>query len=200
MFTGIIHTLGHIEALQPLGAGIRAKLSHGFIDTDPLEIGESIAVEGICSTVLNPSPTHFEVDYLAETLEKTTADAFQVGALLNLERSVSLHTRMGGHMVSGHVDERGQILSFETDGTWSVLRIRFSPQNRKFLIPKGSICICGISLTIVDLTPDSFSCHLIPHTVAHTSLQAKKPGDWVNLEYDMVGKYLYQFSQVDWAK
>ena len=116
--------------------------------------------------------------------------------VVNLEPCLTLSTKLGGHLVSGHIDERGKITSLENDGTWAVIKISFSSNFAPYIIAKGSIAIDGISLTVVDITDTWFSCHLIPHTINQTSLKTKSSGDFVNLEFDQVGKYLHRFFEL----
>ncbi len=157
-----------------------------------MRLGDSVSVNGACLTVARKTTTSFSVDLLNETRKKTNLGQLKAGAIVNLERALKASSRMGGHWVSGHVDEVGAIESMK-DGE---IVVRFRSKFAPYLIPKGSITIDGVSLTVVDLGKRSFSCHLIPHTLHHTSLKDRKKGDLVNLEYDIVGKYLYRFAHV----
>jgi riboflavin synthase len=191
MFTGIIETLGTLQEISSLNNGKKAIISHHF--NPPLTLGESIAINGVCTTVLDPTPTTFTIELLEETLNKTSFAALMIGQTLNLERAATPTTYLGGHILQGHVDETGHLVSRTTPDPFSILTIAYSSQNRVYLVPKGSIAIDGISLTVVDITDTTFSVHLIPHTQTQTTLSQKKPNDIVNLEYDILGKYLYNF-------
>ena len=190
MFTGLIKEVGHIKHIEPLGNGKEATIqcSHEF-STDSA-IGDSISINGVCSTVTQKTATSFTVQFLEETLKKTTMGAIQETEKVNLEPCLTLQTKLGGHLVSGHVDDTGTIQTIDNDGQWAVITIEYNETFAPFLIPKGSIAMDGISLTVVDLSNTTFSCHLIPHTLANTNLHAKQPGDKINLEFDQVGKYL----------
>tara|TARA_Y100000591_G_scaffold61949_1_gene50590 strand:+ start:62902 stop:63501 length:600 start_codon:yes stop_codon:yes gene_type:complete len=189
MFTGLIKEVGHIKHIEPLGNGKEATIqcSHEF-STDSA-IGDSISINGVCSTVTQKTATSFTVQFLEETLKKTTMGAIQETEKVNLEPCLTLQTKLGGHLVSGHVDDTGTIQTIDNDGQWAVITIEYNETFAPFLIPKGSIAMDGISLTVVDLSNTTFSCHLIPHTLANTNLHAKQPGDKINLEFDQVGKY-----------
>ncbi len=193
MFTGLIENKGTITHIEDFfnGKKMTVEASPAFIKR--LKTGDSVSVNGVCSTALNLTENSFSIDYLEETLKKTSFHSAKLHDIVNLETSATLQTALGGHMVSGHVDECGKIKQFETDGTWSVLTITFSEAFKPYVIPKGSITLDGISLTIVDLFQDAFTCHIIPHTLAETTLSRKQTGDPINIEYDMVGKYLYHF-------
>ncbi|MEK9727774.1 MAG: riboflavin synthase [Candidatus Margulisiibacteriota bacterium] len=197
MFTGLVKETGKIVKISPLGKGIEVDIACTKLFSDDITIGDSINVNGVCSTAIKTSENGFTVQYLEETLKKTTMAKQKVNDILNLEPCLTLQTKLGGHLVSGHVDDTGTIASYSKDGQWGVLVIEFSNQFAPFVIPKGSIAIDGISLTIVDLTQNTLSCHLIPHTQNHTSLKTKRPGDQVNLEFDQVGKYLFRFHELD---
>jgi len=194
MFTGLIQTLGKIESVSPLGDGCEVMIS-APAELEAVSEGDSISVNGVCSTALNcrqndGDGTQFSVQYLEETLKKTWFSELTVGSVVNLEQSLMPSSKIGGHFVSGHVDECGKIITLRNDDPWGVIVVEFSPENRKYCIPKGSICLDGISLTIVDLTDSTLSCHLIPHTIHHTNLSEKRDGDPINIEYDLLGKYI----------
>ncbi|MGE4169701.1 MAG: riboflavin synthase [Candidatus Margulisiibacteriota bacterium] len=191
MFTGLIQGLGTVQSVSANGKGLRAVIETPL--SAKLTEGDSIAVNGVCSTALAISNTAFSVDYLPETLLKTTFASLQVQDKLNLECCLTLQTPLGGHLVSGHIDCTGKILNVETTGPFAILTVAYPGEFAPFLIPKGSIGIDGISLTVVEVTDDYFTCHLIPHTLASTNLHTKKVGDSVNLEFDTLAKYLYRF-------
>lgn len=164
--------------------------------TSQLKEGDSVALDGVCTTAIQIDGSGFSIQLLQETLKKTTLGQLSAGHVVNWELSATPITALGGHIVYGHVDEVGILRSLQFNGEFAILSIEYSPQYRPFLIPKGSICINGTSLTVVDVHESTFSCHLIPHTIKSTSLEFKKPGNSVNLEYDIVAKYLYNFTQL----
>lgn len=193
MFTGLVQSTGIITELSELGNGKEAVISCEKSFSNDIKIGDSISIDGICSTAITKTSDSFKVQYLEETLNKTTMNFLEIGTCVNLEPCLTPTTKIGGHIVSGHIDDTGKIKSLEYDGEWAVIKVSYKKKFRPFLISKGSIAINGISLTVVDVKDNWFSCHLIPHTISNTSLKDKKAGDLVNLEFDQVGKYLYQF-------
>lgn len=197
MFTGLVQSLGRVVAITPLGSGCEVVVSCDSEFSKDHVIGDSISLNGVCSTVVECKKGQFRVQYLEETLKKTTMGCLTVDDVINLEHCCLPTTKLGGHIVSGHVDDTGTILSFDFDGQWAVLTVSFQKKFAPFLIEKGSIAIDGISLTIVDVFSDRFTCHLIPHTIEQTVLHQKKVTDLVNLEFDQIGKYLYRFYQLD---
>ena len=196
MFTGLIKEVGHIAQISPLGNGKEMVINCSSEFAQDITIGDSINVNGVCSTAIKKSKTSFVAQYLEETLNKTTMNEIKQNELVNLEPCLTLQTKLGGHLVSGHVDNRGQIINFSQDGEWGVIEINFDSKFAPFIIPKGSIAIDGISLTVVNANNDNLSCHLIPHTQKNTNLHTKTKGDFVNLEFDQVGKYLYRFNEL----
>lgn len=158
---------------------------------EAIQIGESITINGVCSTVIKKTPTTFDVEYMPETLRLTTMSTVQVGQKLNLERSMKLNDLLSGHLVYGHVDGMGTVQSIQDDGGEStILTITHSPQYSKYIISKGSITINGISLTVINPSADTFSVALIPHTWKNTNLHELTIGSRVNLEYDVIAKYI----------
>lgn len=196
MFTGITQELGSIRATRPISDGIEADVACSGRCLSELAIGDSIAINGVCSTAVLLNSDYFTVQFLRETLNKTTFKSLAVGDKVNLELALTPSSRIGGHIVTGHVDETGTITLLESTLPFGKLRVSYNPANQHYLIPKGSICIDGVSLTIAALEDHEFECHLITHTLAHTSIGLKKAGDSVNLEYDMMGKYLYRFHEI----
>mgnify|MGYP001429413695 CR=1 FL=1 len=198
MFTGLVQSKAMLKTITEKGSGKEMTIQIDGPLFNDIQIGDSISISGVCSTatVLNKEDQIISVDYLEETLKKTTLGQAKIGDSLNIELCLTPTTKMGGHIVSGHVDEVGVIQSFDKDGEWGVLVIKFSPQNSPYLIPKGSISIDGISLTVVDITDDTFSVHLIPHTIENTTLKEKVVNDGVNLEFDQYAKYIYRFHQL----
>ena len=192
MFTGIIAGSTTVSTITALSTGRQLRIQFPGANTR-LASGDSIALNGVCTTAIDIDASGFSIQLLQETLKKTNFNSIKVGDALNWELSATPTTALGGHIVYGHVDDVGTISAISDEGPFKILSIGYSPQFRVYLIPKGSICINGISLTVVDVTPTTFSCHIIPHTIANTGLYAQKSGNLVNLEYDIVAKYLYNF-------
>ncbi len=186
MFTGIIEAIGTVRDILRDGEAACVTIQA----TLGLSKGESIAVDGACLTVASLTPEGFTCDLSAETLALTTLRALRPGARVNLERPLRLGDRLGGHLVTGHVDGVGEIASRTRQGVGEFLRIRFPRSLDRLLVLKGSIAVDGISLTIAELTADAFGVALIPYTLDGTTLGAKRPGDAVNLEGDLLGKYV----------
>jgi len=189
MFTGIVEDLGKVQSLQKGSHSARLRITSGLIVSD-VKLGDSIAVNGICLTVTSFDSSGFTVDVMLETLKKTTLGELKPGQEVNLERALRLSDRLGGHLVSGHIDGVGTVIKRTEQDIAVVMRINYPPQLGKYLVPKGSVAIDGTSLTVVDVQPDSFSVSLIPHTRGITTLGHKQTGDTVNLEMDVVAKYL----------
>jgi riboflavin synthase len=190
MFTGLVQSLAKVESLVPDGFG-------GFtlVVTEPkmaptLELGESISINGVCLTVVNFDATTARFQVGPETVQRTVLGRLHTGAVVNLERSLRVGDRLGGHFVSGHVDCVSTIYSREPNGEWETIWFNVSEEYQDLLIQKGSIAIDGISLTVVEVLPTRFSVMLIPHTLAHTTLGTKQPGTGVNLEFDQLAKYV----------
>ncbi len=189
MFTGIIEELGRIAAVDNHAAGSRIVVSASLVTAD-IHDGDSIAVNGVCLTALDVSPTSFAADASPETLERTTLGQLKVGSPVNLERAVTPATRLGGHIVQGHVDGRGTFVSAVQAGDFFTLRIRFPAEMAKYLVYKGSVTVEGISLTVAALAEDHFDIAVIPKTWELTNLSTLSPGDAVNLEADVIAKYV----------
>ena len=189
MFTGIIQGLGVLFARRPSGGGMIFGLEAGFALTDPEE-GESIAVNGACLTARDIKGSRFYVDVSPETLKRTGLGRLQTGAEVNLERALRLGDRLGGHLVSGHIDAQGQVEQRQNAGDFTLFSFSLDPLFNKYVIEKGSIAINGVSLTVNTCERGRFSLSIIPHTLAITTLGALKEGDWVNIEVDMIGKYV----------
>ncbi len=196
MFTGLIKEVGLIKSIQQLGNGLDVEIECSTDFANDIIIGDSISVNGVCSTAIKKTTSSFIVQYLEETLKKTTMSIIKETDIVNLEPCLTLQTKLGGHLVSGHVDDKGKITNFTHDGEWGVITISFNESFAPFIIPKGSIAIDGISLTVVDANKNSLSCHLIPHTQENTNLHKKAIGDYINLEFDQVGKYLFRFNEL----
>ena len=189
MFTGIIEELGRISSLEDLEQGMRLVVSAEIVTSDTNE-GDSIAVNGVCLTALDVRAGSFSADVSPETLSRTTLGNLIPGSPANLERAVTPLTRMGGHFVQGHVDARGTFLGTEDQGDFQTVKIGFSPDISKYLVHKGSVAVEGISLTIAALADDYFEIAVIPKTWSVTNLSCLTPGDAVNLEADVIAKYV----------
>lgn len=192
MFTGIIEELGTVRKLNSLKDSARLTIEASKV-LDGSKIGDSIAVNGVCLTVTEMSKGYFSVDIMYETLKKTNLQELIPQAKVNLERALQLQTRLGGHLISGHVDGIGEISVIREIGIASVYQITTTEDLALYLIPKGSISVDGISLTLVDVGQDFFSVSLIPHTHKNTTLGFKGIGSMVNLETDIIGKYVAKF-------
>ncbi len=189
MFTGIVEELGTIKVIEKLDAGLRLTVSASIVTAD-VSHGDSIAVNGVCLTALDITPNSFAADVSPETLDKTTIGALAVGSRVNLERAVTPSTRLGGHIVQGHVDMRGRFLGAVHEGDFWTVTIGFPPEFARYLIYKGSVAVEGISLTVANLDEDSFDIAVIPKTWEVTNLHGLSQGDAVNLEADVIAKYV----------
>ncbi|AER55211.1 riboflavin synthase subunit alpha [Pseudoxanthomonas spadix BD-a59] len=190
MFTGIIEGLGRLAAATPLGGDTRFTVEVGSLPFEAVQLGESIAVNGVCLTVVAFDADSFQADASSETLSLTTLGALQVGATLNLERAMRPTDRLGGHLVSGHVDGLGRVLSVHADARAQRWRFAAPARLLRYIARKGSICVDGVSLTVNAVDGDGFEVALIPHTVAHTRFAQIGVGDAVNLEIDLVARYV----------
>ena len=189
MFTGIIEELGTLTAFEKNAGGARMTVAASTVVSDAGE-GDSISVNGVCLTALDITPASFSADLSQETLDRTTLGNLRPGSRVNLERAVTPATRLGGHIVQGHVDGRGTFVSAEQSGDFWTVRIGFPPEMAKYLVYKGSVCVEGISLTVAALGEDHFDIAIIPKTWELTNLSTLNPGDGVNLEADVIAKYV----------
>ena len=189
MFTGLIEAKGVVDRLTSEPPAIRLAIREGTIATD-LAIGDSVAVNGCCLTVVRCEDDQFEFQAGAETLARTNLGQLAVGSLVNLERSLRVGDRLGGHFVTGHIDGLGEISQRTDHDEWSDVEIAIPPPLVRYLAPKGSIAVDGTSLTVVDVRNDIVSVMLIPHTLAHTTLGTRQIGDNVNIETDLLAKYV----------
>ncbi len=189
MFSGIIESLGRIQTITALDNGYRFTI-HSPKVLRGTKIGDSIATDGICLTVVKKTWTSFSVDVMKETIDRTALSIWRVGSLVNLERALSTGQRNGGHHVSGHIDTVGNILEKNEEGIATRLIISLSPSYTKYLIEKGSIALDGISLTLTKVWDDRFEVSLIPHTKLATTIYKKKVGDPINIEVDMMAKFI----------
>ncbi|MFD8815846.1 riboflavin synthase [Streptomyces sp. NPDC059627] len=189
MFTGIVEELGEVTAVENLGDASRFRL-RGPVVTEGAQHGDSIAVNGVCLTVVEHEGDEFTADVMAETLKRSSLGALDVGSRVNLERPTAVGSRLGGHIVQGHVDGTGQVLARTPSENWEIVKVSLPADLARYVVEKGSITVDGISLTVVEAGPDYFSVSLIPTTLDLTTLGRKQPGDPVNLEVDIVAKYV----------
>jgi riboflavin synthase len=189
MFTGLIEELGHVAQVEERPAGRRFWLAAELVMEDA-HVGDSIACSGVCLTVVALEPGRFAVEAIPETLSRTTLGTWAVGDRVNLERSLKLEQRLGGHMVQGHVDGVGEVIADVAEGDGTRITIRVPAELRRFIPEKGSLSVDGISLTVAALTPDGCEIAYIPHTLAVTTAQDHKAGRRVNLEVDLLARYL----------
>jgi len=189
MFTGIIQGQGALFEKRPSGGGMIFGVEAGFALIDPEE-GESIAVNGACLTARNIQGNRFYVDVSPESLTRTGLGRLQAGSRVNLERALRLSDRLGGHLVSGHVDAQGQVRQRRASGDFTLFTFSLDSGLTRYVIEKGSITVNGVSLTVNSCERDRFSVSIIPHTLAVTTLGELREGDWVNIEVDMIGKYV----------
>ncbi|MDE6848252.1 MAG: riboflavin synthase [Ruminococcus sp.] len=192
MFTGIIEEVGTVQTVQHNGNSSFIKIQSEKVLED-VHIGDSIAVNGVCLTVTESDRNTFRADVMNETLDRSSLGSLKKGSPVNLERAMSANGRFGGHIVSGHIDGTGTVSAIKNDGIAVWYTINTTPEIMRYIIEKGSVAIDGISLTVAKVTDSSFSVSIIPHTAEQTILSYKKTGDVVNLENDIVGKYVEKF-------
>lgn len=192
MFTGIIEEVGYVEKLEKNSSTSSLTLRAKTVLED-IQLGDSIAVSGVCLTVTCFSPSSFQVDVMNETWNRTALYQLSYGDPVNLERALPAKGRFGGHLVTGHIDGIGRVKEIRKDASAFWYRIETKKEILELMIEKGSIAIDGISLTVAKLTKRDFSVSVIPHTLEHTILKSKKINDMINLENDMIGKYIKKF-------
>ncbi len=199
MFTGIILAIGKISSIQPKGGDCRLSIDTGKLSLIDCALGDSIAVNGVCLTAVELGEHYFSADVSNETLSRTSLKSAKPGASVNLELALTPSTRLGGHIVSGHVDGIGKVLEKMPDGR--SIRFKFkAPDNlAKYIAEKGSICIDGISLTVNSVDGATFSVNIVPHTLQETTLGQIKTGDEVNLEVDLLARYMERLMQGETA-
>jgi riboflavin synthase len=190
MFSGIVEEIGVLTQIEPTGLVIK---SHLVLQDG--EVKESIAVDGICLTLTELGTDWFRVDTMPETLRRTRLGSLQVGAEVNLERSLAANGRIGGHMVQGHIEATASVLAIKEDGMAQYIEIELPDMLRPYVVSKGFIAINGVSLTVVECMQDRFSIALIPYTQQHTNLGRLQIGTLLNLETDIIGRYVVQFLQ-----
>lgn len=189
MFTGIIEEVGTVKAVQRSGNDSFIRIQADKILSD-VHLGDSIAVNGVCLTVTKFDGSIFQADVMNETLNRSSLGSLRTGSIVNLERAMSANGRFGGHIVSGHIDGTGSIISIKNDGIAIWYTIKADDNIMRYIVEKGSVAIDGISLTVAEVSKNNFSVSIIPHTAGQTILSSKKVGDIVNLENDIIGKYV----------
>jgi len=190
MFTGIVEGVGIVKSLQEHAESWLLQLELPFSSGDGLEAGASLAVNGCCLTMKEDGSDYGSFDLLEETLKRTNLGELKPGDRVNLERSLAANGRLGGHFVTGHIDGLGRIEIFEERGKNLFLQISVEPSEAKYLVDKGCIAVDGCSLTVCAVTDNSFAVWLIPHTLDQTNLQGRKVGDFLNVEFDLLAKYV----------
>lgn len=190
MFTGIIQAVGHVAAIEPRGVDARLRLHTGKLDLSDVALGDSIAVNGVCLTAVELDAQGFAADVSAETLARSTLGSLNRGDEVNLEKALTPTTRLGGHLVSGHVDGVGEVLERRDEGRSVRLRLRAPAELARYVAVKGSICVDGVSLTVNEVEGAVFGLNIVPHTLAETTIRRYRPGTRVNLEVDVIARYL----------
>jgi len=190
MFTGIIQSAGIIAEIQPLAAGVRMRIDCAELKPDQWQAGDSIAVAGCCLTALELDDRGFSADLSAETLARTSLGTLKIGDSVNLEPAMALGDRLGGHLVTGHVDDLAEVMAVRPVGESHVVRFRVPERLARFVAEKGSVTLDGVSLTVNTVEASDFEVNLIPHTWSATTLGRLRPGDRVNFEIDLLARYL----------
>ncbi len=190
MFTGIIEAVGEIVALQPAGGDLRLRVKSGELDLADVALGDSIATNGVCLTVVDLPGDGYWADVSVETLDFTTLRGWQVGTAVNLEKALTPQTRLGGHLVSGHVDGVGEVVSRHRDARSERFRIKAPAELARYIAHKGSITVDGTSLTVNAVDGDEFELNIVPHTIEKTVIGSYRAGTRVNLEVDVIARYL----------
>ena len=190
MFTGIIEAVGRIKSVEPVGGDIRLHVDVGSLDMNDVQLGDSIAVNGVCLTAIEFDKQHFVADVSNETIALTSLKGLATGSEINLEKALLPTTRLGGHLVSGHVDGLGEVISIKEESRSIRLVIRAPEELRHYIAMKGSICIDGTSLTVNKIANTDFEINIVPHTQQQTIIKNYKPGTKVNLEVDLIARYL----------
>jgi riboflavin synthase len=190
MFTGIIAAIGELKVLTPKGGDISLQVDAGKLDLGDVKLGDSIAINGVCLTVVTQQGRMLTFDVSRETLERTSLGQVQIGSPVNLEKAMAVGERLGGHIVSGHVDGLGTVLAIEPSARSWKFRIGLPTELEKYVAEKGSICIDGTSLTVNSVGDEWFEINIIPHTMQETIISEYKVGTQVNLEVDLIARYL----------
>ncbi|MBQ0713249.1 MAG: riboflavin synthase [Porticoccus sp.] len=190
MFTGIIEAIGEVVVCEPRGGDVRLRVKSSDLDFSEVQLGDSIATNGVCLTVVDLPGDGYVADVSAESLAMTTISDWSAGTLVNLERALTPKTRLGGHMVSGHVDDVGEVVSRHPDARSEQFRIRAPKALAKYIAHKGSITVDGTSLTVNKVEGAEFELNIVPHTLEKTVIGSYQPGTRVNLEVDVIARYL----------
>lgn len=190
MFTGIIEAIGRIKKIEPVAGDMRLHVEVGSLDMSDVQLGDSIAVNGVCLTAIEFDKKYFAADVSNETINLTSLKDLDIGSEVNLEKALLPTTRLGGHLVSGHVDGLGEVLSIKEESRSIRLVIRAPAELKHYIAMKGSICIDGTSLTVNKITGTDFEINIVPHTQQQTIIKNYKPGTKVNLEVDLIARYL----------
>jgi riboflavin synthase len=190
MFTGIVQAIGQIQTLQPQGGDLRLAIQTGKLDLGDVQLGDSIAVNGVCLTVIELGQQYFAADVSRETMTLTSLAGLNSGASVNLEKALTLATRLGGHLVSGHVDGLGEVVARYDDARSVRFRIQAPDALAKYIAAKGSICVDGTSLTVNRVDGAIFELNIVPHTLQETIMAGYQVGSKVNLEVDVIARYL----------
>jgi riboflavin synthase len=199
MFTGLVEAVGRVGTVETAGQGRRLRVAAPEDPAWQLALGESVAVNGVCLTVVEAGAGRLAFDLAEETLRVTTLGELRTGDPVNLERPLRFDGRLGGHLVLGHVDGIGRVTAVRPEGEGARLEVDVPPGLRPLLIPKGSVAVDGVSLTVAGLADTAFAVALIPHTLEVTTLGQRRPGDPVNLEMDVIGKYVQGFMR-EWER
>jgi riboflavin synthase len=197
MFTGIVLAKGSISDVEKRGGDVRLRIEAGDLDMSDIALGDSVCVSGVCLTAIDPDAKGFSADVSIETLSRTTLGELAAGDAVNLEKSLRLSDRLGGHLVSGHVDAIGRVVSIEPDARSQRWRFEIPAHLAKYIAAKGSVCVDGVSLTVNDVDANTFGVNLIPHTIAVTTFADKKIGDAVNIEVDLIARYVERLHSGD---
>ncbi|MDY0405178.1 riboflavin synthase [Virgibacillus sp. 179-BFC.A HS] len=190
MFTGIIEDIGHVKRIERNQKTMRLAIQFNQMDTDGLKVGDSIAVNGTCLTVAQLDKDGFTADVMPETFHRTNLGVLKINAPVNMERALKVSDRLDGHFVTGHVDTVVRLLDKKQEQNALEMTFALPPQQKSYVVQKGSVALDGTSLTVAEVTSASFSVSLIPHTQEHTTLAGKRPGEMVNMETDILGKYI----------
>ncbi len=190
MFTGIVQAIGRVQALEPRGGDVRLRLAAGRLELEGVALGDSIAVNGVCLTAVELHADGFAADVSRETLEVTTLGRLAPGSPVNLEKALTLSTPLGGHLVSGHVDGLGRVLERREDARSVRFRVQAPAELARYIAPKGSICVDGTSLTVNRVEGREFELNVVPHTLQETIMDTYAPGRELNLEVDLIARYL----------
>ena len=190
MFTGIIEAVGKVENIKKQSGDAKIKIKVGNLDMSDVALGDSIACNGVCLTAIELSDSSYTADVSAESLRLTTLGDLNVGSKVNLEKALTPTTRLGGHLVSGHVDGVGEIVSIKSDARSVIYKVKAPTEIAHYIAKKGSTCVDGVSLTVNEVENSTFSLNLVPHTLKETTAESYKVGSLVNLEVDLLARYL----------